>query len=163
MWSSIKFLPVFLLWWNFCHHPGLSALELSVLFREYWRTMSIPDVPASNRVTRKNEMLKFRKTCYWQRFRRRDVSVLVLLVEDEEAQNVEYFCSEHATPSALWSCSTAPSHVPCQSCTECLGLEMPAGSFCSCQRPYFHSNCSWVSLWLLFCRLLLFSFISHNF
>lgn len=62
VWFSSKFLPVFLVWWDFCYHPGLSAVESSVLSREYSREMTIPHVLHVPTVEQqKDETLKFYK------------------------------------------------------------------------------------------------------
>lgn len=57
--------------------------------------------------------------------------VLVFWVEDEEAQNPKCSYSKYATTSGLGYCSAASTPVPCQPCTEYLGSEMPACSFCT--------------------------------
>lgn len=53
VWSSSKFLPIFLICWDFYYHPRLSAVESSVLFGEYLREIIILQVPAPNLRTMK--------------------------------------------------------------------------------------------------------------
>lgn len=156
MWSCSKFLPVFLICWDFCYHPGLSAVESSVLSREYSREMTIPHVlHVPSQEQRKDETLKFCKDMLLAEVCKRRVIFAVSHLYWSSGWKMRKLKTSSAPTQNMQSplvFDTAVLHLPLFLVNLALSVWVqrcqPVPSVL-CWRPWFHSAYFWLSLWLL--------------